>query len=126
MIWAMLAALAILVVVALLWPLVRERANSPEERRDMTVLKDQLNEVAREQTRGTMSEDEAAAIRLEIQRRLLAAGRRPARLRLDLRQLATQGGIGLCQFIEPHCMAMQGDLFRSVRCFRRVVHHLDL
>jgi len=78
MIWAMLAALAILVVVALLWPLVRERANSPEERRDMTVLKDQLNEVVREQTRGTMSEDEAAAIRLEIQRRLLAAGRRPA------------------------------------------------
>jgi cytochrome c-type biogenesis protein CcmH len=76
MIWALLATLAIVVVVALIWPLVRERASATEERRDIIVLKDQLAEIERERKRGTMNETEAEAIRIEIQRRLLAAGRR--------------------------------------------------
>lgn len=76
MIWALLATLAIVVVVALIWPLVRERASATEERRDIIVLKDQLAEIERERIRGTMNETEAEAIRIEIQRRLLAAGRR--------------------------------------------------
>jgi cytochrome c-type biogenesis protein CcmH len=76
MIWALLAVLAIVVVAVLVWPLVRERPVRSEEHRDIVVLKDQLAEVERERVRGTMTATEADAIRLEIQRRLLAAGRR--------------------------------------------------
>jgi len=77
MIWAMLALLAIAVVAALLWPLVRDRGLEPDTKRDLAVLHDQLAEVERDLARGTLSNTEAEAIRLEIQRRLLAAGRRP-------------------------------------------------
>jgi cytochrome c-type biogenesis protein CcmH len=77
MIWVMLAGLAIIVVAALLWPLVRERNTQPIAKRELAVLQDQLAEVERDLTRGTLTPTEAEAIRIEIQRRLLAAGRRP-------------------------------------------------
>jgi cytochrome c-type biogenesis protein CcmH len=77
MIWALLAALAVAVVAALLWPLVREATAGADERREIAVLKDQLAEVERDRGRGTISDAEAEAMTLEIQRRILAASRRP-------------------------------------------------
>lgn len=77
MIWAMVGVLALCVVAALIWPLIRDSNTDTQEPRDIAVLKDQLAEVDRDLSRGTMTTTEAEVIKLEIQRRLLAAGRRP-------------------------------------------------
>ncbi|MBL8630502.1 MAG: c-type cytochrome biogenesis protein CcmI [Rhodospirillaceae bacterium] len=77
MIWALLAGLALLVVAALVWPLVRDAATPDEGPRDVVVLKDQLAEIDRDLARGVINTTEADALKLEIQRRLLAAARRP-------------------------------------------------
>ena len=76
MIWALFALMALAVVVALLWPLLRTPA-APAERAayDMTVFHDQLAEVDRDLDRGVLTIGEADSARLEIQRRLLAASK---------------------------------------------------
>lgn len=78
MIWI---ALGISLVVAgvLAWPVVR-RGQSTATRADydITVFQDQLKEVDRDLARGVLTASEADAARLEIQRRILAAGRAPA------------------------------------------------
>ncbi|MBL8644397.1 MAG: c-type cytochrome biogenesis protein CcmI [Rhodospirillaceae bacterium] len=78
MIWALLAGLALAVVAALIWPLVRDAGAPDDAPRDVVVLKDQLAEIDRDLARGVISATEAEALKLEIQRRLLAAARRPA------------------------------------------------
>ncbi|MSO97394.1 MAG: c-type cytochrome biogenesis protein CcmI [Rhodospirillaceae bacterium] len=78
MIWALLTLVAIAVAAALIWPLVREARNTDDGQRDVAVLKDQEAEVQRDLARGTITPSEAAALKLEIQRRMLAAARRPA------------------------------------------------
>ncbi len=77
MIWALLAALALAVVAALIWPLIRDAATPEDTPRDVVVLKDQLAEIDRDLGRGVISATEADALKLEIQRRLLTAARRP-------------------------------------------------
>lgn len=71
----LLAILATATVGALLWPLLRTRT----DRRDrlsgeLAIYRDQLAELERERAAGTLPDSEAAAARLEIERRILAAG----------------------------------------------------
>jgi cytochrome c-type biogenesis protein CcmH len=96
MIWALFALMALAVVVALLWPLLRTPA-APAERAayDMTVFRDQLAEVDRDLDRGVLTIGEADSARLEIQRRLLAASKlAPEQMRSEtpaMRSLLTAG-----------------------------------
>lgn len=78
MIWALLALIALAVVGALIWPLIRDASEGDFAGRDVVVLKDQLTELDRDVARGVISTTEAEVLRVEIQRRLLAAARRPA------------------------------------------------
>ena len=81
--------LAVLVLLAVVLPLWRGAAAGPDrERFDRAVYRDQLRELERDAARGMIAPAEAAAAKLEIQRRLLGragaatpvahAGRNPA------------------------------------------------
>lgn len=80
----LVAALAFVTLLAIVTPLTRGNRSSPERASfDQAVYRDQLRELDRDIARGLLSTDEAAAARLEIQRRLLATDREatsPARL----------------------------------------------
>jgi cytochrome c-type biogenesis protein CcmH len=68
------AALALLVLLAVMLPLLRGGAAAPvREAFDRAVYRDQLRELERDAARGTIAPAEAATARLEIQRRLLRA-----------------------------------------------------
>lgn len=72
----LLAVLAFVTVLAILAPLLRgTRPGVDRASYDQAVYRDQLGELDRDIARGLMAPDEAAASRLEIQRRLLAADR---------------------------------------------------
>ena len=74
MIWLGFTLLALLALAFLLWPLLRTRRQAAGRRaHDIAVYKAQLTEIGEELARGTLSEAEAHAARLEIQRRLLRA-----------------------------------------------------
>ena len=69
-----LALLTIATVAALLVPLLRPRvASSDRLEQELAIYRDQLAEIERERASGALSENEAAAARLEIERRVLAA-----------------------------------------------------
>ena len=73
--WLLGGGLTLVVLALLVAPLLRPRA--PPARRldyDLEVYKDQLAELERDAARGLIAPAEAAAARLEIQRRILAAG----------------------------------------------------
>jgi len=86
--WVMLALMTAAVLAALLRPLLRVGTPAADRAAyDLTVYRDQLDELTRDEARGTISAAEAAAARLEIERRLLAVtpkgdapAPRPARL----------------------------------------------
>lgn len=68
-----LAGLTVAVVATVVWPLMKSARPAPERGRfDRAVYRDQLQELERDVTRGLIAGDEAAAARLEIERRLLA------------------------------------------------------
>ncbi|MCZ6846806.1 MAG: c-type cytochrome biogenesis protein CcmI [Alphaproteobacteria bacterium] len=74
--WIIFAVLLAAVLVAVLWPLLRPRA-VPANRADydIEVYLDQLRELERDASRELIDEVQAAAAKLEIERRLLAASR---------------------------------------------------
>jgi cytochrome c-type biogenesis protein CcmH len=74
--WIIFAVLLAAVLAAVLWPLLRPRA-APANRADfdIEVYLDQLRELERDVTRELIDESQAAAAKLEIERRLLAASR---------------------------------------------------
>ncbi|MCK6450193.1 MAG: c-type cytochrome biogenesis protein CcmI [Alphaproteobacteria bacterium] len=74
--WIVAALLAGGLGFALARPLLRGAAAPPPSRAeyDMTVYRDQLAEIERDRARGVLSDDQAAAARTEVERRLLAAG----------------------------------------------------
>ncbi len=78
MIFWLLACLAIAVTAgAMVRALMRVRSSETgAAASDVQVYRDQLNEVARDEARGTLAGPEADAVRLEVSRRLLAADRR--------------------------------------------------
>ena len=74
--WITIAVLTAVVLGLLLVPLAR-RGRAPAPTRaayDITVYRDQLAEVDRDLERGLLVDDQARAARIEIQRRMLAAG----------------------------------------------------
>ncbi len=75
--WIAAAALTVLTVAAVLWPLFRRTSTEHETPEyDLAVYRDQLAEVDRNLERGTIGEAEAKAARTEIHRRILAADQR--------------------------------------------------
>jgi cytochrome c-type biogenesis protein CcmH len=81
--WLVAAAMLAAMLGRLLWPLLRRDSRPPPTAAsyDVAVYVDQLAELERETARGVIGEVEAAAARLEIERRLLAAGRPAATAR---------------------------------------------
>jgi len=69
LVYALMTTGAILVV---LWPLSRRSFAGPSGC-DLIVYRDQLDEIARDRAAGLIGEPEAAAARIEVSRRLLAA-----------------------------------------------------
>ena len=77
MIWLGYAALTLLAVTALVWPVIRNtRTTAQNTEADQAVYRAQLDEVERDLTNGLLTEAETETARLEIRRRLLAASRR--------------------------------------------------
>ncbi|TAJ24328.1 MAG: c-type cytochrome biogenesis protein CcmI [Reyranella sp.] len=71
----LLALLTTATVGALLWPLLRTRVDHRGRLdAELAIYKDQLAELERERAAGTLPEAEATAARIEIERRILAAG----------------------------------------------------
>ncbi len=74
MIWLVFAVILVAVLALLLVPLLRPQTTATARLGyDVAVYKDQLAEVARDCERGLLTESQAAGVRTEIQRRLLAA-----------------------------------------------------
>jgi cytochrome c-type biogenesis protein CcmH len=81
----LLAALTTATVGALLIPLLRTRVEATNRLdNDLAVYRDQLAELERERAAGTTSEADAAAARIEIERRILTAAERDAEAGLPL------------------------------------------
>jgi len=73
LVWLAFAIVSAAVIAAMIRPLTRGRALAPARASfDRRVYRDQLLEVERDHGRGLLSEAEAAAARLEVERRLLA------------------------------------------------------
>ena len=70
----LLALLTTATVGALLVPLLRTRTHSTDRfDGELAIYRDQLDEIERSRTAGTIPDAEANAARLEIERRILAA-----------------------------------------------------
>lgn len=76
MIWLGFAALTLITVAALAWPVVKGKAGRTDSEADQAVYRAQLDEVGRDLGDGLISDAEADTARIEIKRRLLAANRR--------------------------------------------------
>lgn len=75
-IWFVFGTMTAVVLLLLIRPLMRRlAAEAPRAAYDQAIYRDQLAEVDRDVQRGVVSAAEAAAIRIEIERRLLAAAR---------------------------------------------------
>jgi cytochrome c-type biogenesis protein CcmH len=71
--WLLFGAMMLAALALLLWPLLRRYTNIQLRREyDLSVYRAQLQELERERARGLLGEAEAAAARIEIQRRMLA------------------------------------------------------
>ncbi|TVQ35536.1 MAG: c-type cytochrome biogenesis protein CcmI [Geminicoccaceae bacterium] len=70
------ALLAVTVAIMVVWPLIRPKAGVEARTQAMAVYRDQLDEVDRDLERGLINAAEAAAARLEVQRRLLSVTRK--------------------------------------------------
>lgn len=72
--WIATAGLALVVSALLVLALLRgQRETGPAEAYDLKVYRDQLTEIYRDVTRGTLSADEAERMKTEVSRRILAA-----------------------------------------------------
>lgn len=74
--WLIFVAMALLALAFVVLPLVRRPPVDGTPLRadyDMAVYKDQLRDIERDRTRGIIDDQQAAAARLEVERRLLAA-----------------------------------------------------
>ncbi len=77
--WLPVAILLALTAGYIVWPLLRPPARQPDSADyDLEVYKDQLDELARAESQGLVSAEEARSARAEIERRVLATDRRRA------------------------------------------------
>ena len=76
----LLALLTTVTVAVLLIPLLRAKQDTTGRLDgELAIYRDQLAEIERERAAGTLPESEAAAARIEVERRILAAGDHPPR-----------------------------------------------
>ncbi len=79
--WLALGAMTVIAAAMIGLPLLRRPTRAAERRRfDIAVYRAQLEELAREEERGLLVPQEAAAARLEVERRMLAADAEPETL----------------------------------------------
>ena len=71
--WFLFALMTAAAIFAALWPLGRGRRLRGRADADLAVYRDQLDEIARDQSNGLIGEAEAEAARVEVKRRMLAA-----------------------------------------------------
>lgn len=71
--FAALALMTAVAVMAVLWPLSRRRAPREAREADLAVYRDQLAELDRDMAAGLLSPEQAQAARVEVSRRMLAA-----------------------------------------------------
>lgn len=78
--WIFVGVLLAISFAGLVWPLVRKRNEAFATRKsyDVAVYKDQLAEAEKELERGLLSPDQAEAVKIELQRKLLAAADAPS------------------------------------------------
>jgi cytochrome c-type biogenesis protein CcmH len=76
--WPIFALMTGAAVFAVLWPLGRARLAATVGEADLAVYRDQLGEIERDRARGIIGAPEADAARIEVSRRLIAAGDRAA------------------------------------------------
>lgn len=92
----LLALLTTATVGALLWPLLKTRVDHRDRLSgELAIYRDQLAELERERAAGTVSESDATAARVEIERRILAAGAAAEKIG------ATSAGPTLHKFLPP-------------------------
>ncbi len=70
--WLGLALMTVAAILAVLWPLARRRGMA-RSGSDVAVYRDQLDEIERDRAAGLIEDKEAAAARIEVSRRLIAA-----------------------------------------------------
>src|SRR6266851_3559952 len=70
--WLGLALMTVAAILAVLWPLARRRGMA-RSGSDVAVYRDQLDEIERDRAAGLIEDKEAAAARIEVSRRLVAA-----------------------------------------------------
>ncbi|WP_421724217.1 c-type cytochrome biogenesis protein CcmI [Bauldia sp.] len=76
--WVIIAVLAVSATLSVLIPLQRSRESSRAASHEVSVYRDQLDEVDRDRDRGLIGDAEAEAARTEIARRLIKADERRA------------------------------------------------
>jgi cytochrome c-type biogenesis protein CcmH len=74
--WLIFGLMTGAAIFAVLWPLGRARPAASARDADMAVYRDQLAEIERDRARQAIGEREADAARIEVSRRLIAAGDR--------------------------------------------------
>lgn len=74
LLWLNVVIISAVVMTMLMFPLLRSGDKEEPDRNayDLTVYRDQLAEIDRDLARGLLTEDQAAAARVEVQRRMLA------------------------------------------------------
>lgn len=75
--WIPVGLVTVLAIFWTLYPLLKREISAPAARAsyDIQVFKDQLSEIDTDEKRGTITEAEAARVRTEVSRRLLAAAK---------------------------------------------------
>ncbi|MBL1437676.1 MAG: c-type cytochrome biogenesis protein CcmI [Rhodobacteraceae bacterium] len=75
--WISVGLVTVLTIFWTLYPLFKRESSAPAARAsyDIQVFKDQLAEIEIDEKRGTITEAEAARVRIEVSRRLLAAAK---------------------------------------------------
>lgn len=103
--WPVFALMTGVAIFAVLWPLGRVRSAVPAREADLAVYRDQLGEIERDRVRGVIGEPELEAARIEVSRRLIAAGDRAtdatapgAQLRRRIAAVVALAGVPLIAF----------------------------
>lgn len=105
--WLAIAAVAAITLALLVFPLLR-RGAAPGERlaHDLAVYRDQLREVDIDLARGVLGEEEAAAARQEIERRILQSDARQDRVAITERSRRGVTAIALVVLVPVSALAL--------------------